>query len=57
MSGSDRATNVRVGIFVVTALVLLVAGSLWILGSGTLAGKRVVYQVVLRDSAGVEVTK
>ena len=55
MSASFRATNVRVGIFVVTALVLLVASSLWILGSGALTGEGVVYQVVLRDSAGVEV--
>jgi phospholipid/cholesterol/gamma-HCH transport system substrate-binding protein len=55
MSASFRATNVRAGIFVVTALALLVASSLWILGSGTLTGEGVAYQVVLRDSAGVEV--
>ena len=55
MAGGDTSTNVRVGIFVVTALFLLVAGSVWIVGSGSLAGGRVVYHVLLRDSAGVEV--
>ncbi|MDX1383601.1 MAG: MlaD family protein, partial [Thermoanaerobaculia bacterium] len=52
---SERFTNFRVGLFVLSALVILIVGSLWILGSSAIVGERVPYTVVLDDSGAVEV--
>jgi phospholipid/cholesterol/gamma-HCH transport system substrate-binding protein len=43
-----------VGGFVLVALVILIAGALWITGSAAMFGERVPYTVLLRDSAGIE---
>lgn len=49
-----RLADVRLGIFVVSAALLLIAGSLWLVGSSSIGGKRVSYQVLLQDSGGVQ---
>ena len=46
--------DVRLGAFVLAALALLVAGSLWIAGTPLFAPSRVDYLVRLRDSGGVQ---
>ena len=53
--GRNHASDAKVGAFVVVALALLIAGSLWIVGSNRLAGPQVPFTVVLRDSAGITV--
>ncbi len=52
MADGDRLTDIKIGVFVVAALAILVAGSLWIAGTA-LGGRKVSYQVLLRDSGGV----
>lgn len=54
MEDSRRLTDVKVGLFVLLALLVLVVGSLWIVGSGYFAGERVPYIVLLKDSKGVK---
>ena len=54
MDDSRRLTEVKVGLFVLVALLVLIAGSLWIVGSGYFAGERVSYRVLLKDSKGVK---
>lgn len=46
--------DVRLGAFVLAALLLLVAGSLWIAGTSLFAPSRVDYFVRMRDSGGVQ---
>ncbi len=53
MSEPGKLSDVKVGVFVVTALAILVAGSLWVAGSGMFGASRVPYRVLLRDSAGL----
>lgn len=53
MSESVRAREVRVGLFVVAALVLLGGATLWIVGMVPLGGERVHYRVLAPESAGV----
>jgi phospholipid/cholesterol/gamma-HCH transport system substrate-binding protein len=47
-------SDVKVGVFVLSALALLVFGALWLAGSTIGAGRRVVYHVLLEDSAGLQ---
>lgn len=54
MQDDHKRADVRVGIFVLTALVILVVGSLWIAGSTLLAPQRNSYRVLMKDSGGVQ---
>ena len=54
MDDSRRLAEVKVGLFVLVALLVLIAGSLWIVGSGYFTGERVSYRVLLRDSRGIK---
>ena len=54
MPDSGRAQDIKVGVFVLAALLILIVGSLWIVGSSSLGGERVSYQVLMKDSRGVE---
>lgn len=49
-----RQGDVKVGLFVLLALVLLVAGSLWVVGVSWFGSKQVPYIVLMRDSGGVQ---
>ena len=49
----SRAREVRTGLFVVAALAILAAGSLWILGAKPFSGARVPYEVVMQRAGGV----
>ena len=51
---SNRWSEVRVGAFVLIALGIFVAGSLWIAGSGMFRPRGVSYTVLLTDSAGLQ---
>ena len=51
---SGRSQDIKVGVFLLAALSILIVGSLWIAGSSSLSGVRVSYQVLLKDSRGVE---
>jgi len=53
MEDAHKRADVRVGIFVLSALVTLVIGSLWIAGSTWLAPQRNEYRVLMKDSGGV----
>jgi phospholipid/cholesterol/gamma-HCH transport system substrate-binding protein len=53
MQDDHKRADVRVGIFVLSALVILVIGSLWIAGSTVLAPQRISYLVLMKDSGGV----
>lgn len=55
MQDDHKRADVRVGIFVLSALVILVIGSLWIAGSTVLAPQRASYFVLMKDSGGVMV--
>jgi len=48
-----RLATVKVGAFVLTAIVLLIAGSLWIAGSASWRTHRLPYRVLLTDSGGI----
>jgi len=52
MAIGERLTDVKVGAFVLAALAILVAGSLWIAGT-SLGGRKVSYTVLLPESGGV----
>jgi phospholipid/cholesterol/gamma-HCH transport system substrate-binding protein len=54
MENDHKRADVRVGIFVLSALVVLVIGSLWIAGSTLLAPQRNSYHVLMKDSGGVQ---
>ena len=54
MEDKSRLADVKVGIFVLAALLLLMAGSLWIAGSSFLGAKRVPYVVLMQDSGGLQ---
>jgi phospholipid/cholesterol/gamma-HCH transport system substrate-binding protein len=54
MGQSSRWSDVRVGAFVLAALGLLVAGSLWIAGSGVFSTRGQAYTVLMKDSAGLQ---
>jgi len=54
MHDEHKRSDVRVGIFVLSALVILVVGSLWIAGSTLLAPQRISYRVLMKDSGGVQ---
>ena len=49
----ERWSDVKVGVFVLIALAIIIAGSLWIAGGSLFAARHVPYDVVLSDSAGV----
>lgn len=49
-----RQVDVKVGAFVLLALAILAAGSLWIAGSSLVGVRRVSYTVLLRNSGGVQ---
>jgi phospholipid/cholesterol/gamma-HCH transport system substrate-binding protein len=49
----ERWSDVKVGIFVLLALAMAIAGSLWIAGGSLFAARQVPYDVVLSDSSGV----
>jgi phospholipid/cholesterol/gamma-HCH transport system substrate-binding protein len=55
MDDRSLLSDVKVGTFVLAGLIILIVGSLWIIGSSYFVGKRVEYQVLLKDSAGVKV--
>jgi phospholipid/cholesterol/gamma-HCH transport system substrate-binding protein len=54
MDERSRLSDVKVGLFVLGALLILIVGSLWIVGSSYFVGERVPYRVLLKDSKGVE---
>jgi len=54
MHDEHKRADVRVGIFVLCALVILVVGSLWIAGSTFLAPQRISYRVLMKDSGGIQ---
>jgi len=54
-TGHNRASDAKVGVFVLAALFVLIAGSLWIVGSNRFAGPQASFTVLLRDSAGIAV--
>jgi phospholipid/cholesterol/gamma-HCH transport system substrate-binding protein len=54
MDSRSRAADVKVGLFVVAALVILVFGSLWVAGSTLLRVRQNTYRVLMTESAGVE---
>lgn len=54
MARSRRLSDFAVGLFVLAAMAILVAGSLWIAGSGAFVGEPRHYRVVLDNSAGVQ---
>ena len=49
----ERWSDVKVGIFVLVALAIVIAGSLWIAGGTLFAARQVPYDVLLADSGGV----
>ncbi|UCF66309.1 MAG: MCE family protein [Acidobacteriota bacterium] len=53
MAKSSRLDDVKVGVFVIAAVLVLVVGSLWIAGT-TFRGQQVSYKVLLEDSGGVK---
>ena len=53
MSESVRAREIRVGLFVVAALVLLGGATLWIVGVVPFGGERAHYRVLAPESGGV----
>lgn len=49
---SDRS-EIRAGLFVVTALLILLGGTLWIVGFSPMGGRQVEYEVLMKSSGGV----
>jgi phospholipid/cholesterol/gamma-HCH transport system substrate-binding protein len=54
MDARSRATDVKVGLFVVSALVILIFGSLWVAGSTFMRVAQNNYNVLMKGSAGIE---
>jgi phospholipid/cholesterol/gamma-HCH transport system substrate-binding protein len=54
MDAKSRIADAKVGAFVLVALVILIAGSLWVAGSTLFGVKHVPYVVVLKNSEGVQ---
>jgi phospholipid/cholesterol/gamma-HCH transport system substrate-binding protein len=48
-----RQATIKVGILVMSALIVLIAGSLWIAGSTAFGVQRVSYRVLMHHSAGI----
>ena len=53
MSDDNRSAEVKTGLFVLTALAVLVVGSLWIVGSTPLSGGQTEYRILMKDSGGI----
>jgi phospholipid/cholesterol/gamma-HCH transport system substrate-binding protein len=53
MADGTRQATIKVGILVLSALVILIMGSLWIAGSTVFGVQRVPYQVLMQESAGI----
>jgi phospholipid/cholesterol/gamma-HCH transport system substrate-binding protein len=49
----ERWSDVKVGLFVLVALAMVIAGSLWIAGGSLFAARHVPYDVLLQKSGGV----
>jgi phospholipid/cholesterol/gamma-HCH transport system substrate-binding protein len=49
----ERWSDVKVGVFVLIALAIGIAGSLWIAGGSLFAARQIPFEVVLADSGGV----
>lgn len=49
---ADRS-EVRAGLFVLTALAILAAGTLWIVGFSPMRGRQVAYEILMKSSGGV----
>jgi phospholipid/cholesterol/gamma-HCH transport system substrate-binding protein len=49
----ERWSDVKVGVFVLVALALIIAGSLWIAGGSLFAARHVPFDVMLAESGGV----
>lgn len=54
MNHSDRISDIKAGGFVLVALIVLVAGSLWIAGSTLFGARKVSYRVTLDESGGLQ---
>lgn len=54
MDDKSSLTDVKVGAFILLALMILVVGSLWIAGSTFFGAQRVSYTVLMKNSAGVQ---
>jgi len=54
MNERSRWSDVGVGVFVLTALGMLIAGSLWIAGTGAFSAPGHSYTVLTKDSAGLQ---
>lgn len=53
LAEKSRSQEIRVGLFVLVALALVLAGSLWIAGGGPLGRQDVAYSVRMKGSGGV----
>ncbi len=53
MSDDNRSAEVKTGLFVLTALAVLMVGSLWIVGSTPLSGGQAEYRILMKDSGGI----
>ena len=54
MDSNSRISDIKVGAFVVTALLILIVGSLWIAGSTLFRVQHNSYRVLLKGSAGIQ---
>lgn len=54
MGDSVRLSDVKVGVFVLVALGILAAGSLWIAGFTFVGRRHLTYVVAMKDSAGIQ---
>ena len=54
MPDGGRLADVKVGAFVLAALVILIVGSLWIAGSTLFGPPRIYYRVLMQDSGGLQ---
>lgn len=54
MNDRNRVVDVKIGLFVLAALILLILGSLWIAGSTFVGPRRLSYEVLMKDSGGLQ---
>ena len=54
MDDGSRIIDAKIGLFVLTALILLILGSLWIAGSTFVGPRRLSYKVLMKDSGGLK---
>ena len=52
---TTRAAELKVGIFVIGAVLILIIGTLWVSGTPFLRGRQTDYRVLMKSSEGIEV--